>query len=130
MKIIENGTEVLIFKYISQRGIRQNEDNYILGEVISSEKSHDLSYHGSPYHVQIYQVIGEDGMLYRGSYDTGTIGNSYFRTKEDHIKKLYQRVEQNNQNIQKLATQNNEYYEKIKEIEGYQKVKSIGTKNK
>lgn len=47
MKLIPNGTEVLIFKYIREWGPNQNELSYITGIVQSSELSDDLSCHGS-----------------------------------------------------------------------------------
>lgn len=50
MNIIPNGTEVLIFKYFREWGTSQNDEDYIIGIVQSSEKSDDLSYHGSPWY--------------------------------------------------------------------------------
>jgi len=59
MNIIPNGTEVLIFKYIREWD-KQNEENYIIGTIQSSKTSDDLSYHGSPWYEQIYEVLGQD----------------------------------------------------------------------
>ena len=77
-KIIPNGTEVLIFKYIREWGPNQDDENYTVGTIQSSKTSDDLSVHGSPYYVQIYEVLGTDGKKYIGTYGTGLIGNSFF----------------------------------------------------
>lgn len=62
MKIIPNGTEVLIYKYVREWN-KQDDENYIVGIVQSSKTSDDLSYHGSPWYEQIYEVLGEDGNI-------------------------------------------------------------------
>lgn len=113
MNIIPSGTEVLIFKYIREWGPDQDDENYIIGTIQSSKTSDDLSYHGSPWYEQIYEVLGEDGKRYIGTYGRGLIGNSFFRTKEDHISVLKHRINKNEQEILKLKEKNDKYLNKI-----------------
>ena len=116
-QIFPNGTEVLIFKYISAWGPYQDDENYIIGTIQSSEKSNNLSIHGSDYTVQVYEVLGNDGKIYTGTYGNGLIGNSFFRTPEDHIKALKTKISRNQEKIMKLEVKNNEYNQQIKLIE-------------
>lgn len=121
MNIIPNGTEVLIFKYIREWGPNQDDENYIIGTAQSSKTSDDLSYYGSPWYEQIYEVLGEDGKRYIGTYDSGLIGNSFFRTKEDHISILKRRINNNEQKILKLKEKNDRYFRKIITLENESK---------
>lgn len=116
MEIIPNGTKVLIFKYIREWN-KQDEENYIVGTIQTSRISDDLSYHGSPWYVQIYEVLGEDRNIYVGCYGTGIIGNSYFRTIDDHIRVLKNRITNNEQEILKIQEKNDRYFMQIKELE-------------
>ena len=113
MNIIPNGTEVLIFKYVREWGSNQNDENYILGTVQSSKISDDLSCHGSPWYEQIYEVLGEDGKIYRGNYGSGLIGNCFFRTKEDHINFLKRKITNNEHEMLKFQEKNDRYYREI-----------------
>lgn len=123
-KVLENGTRVLIFKYV--RGWSPNQDNehYISGVIKSSKLSDDLSCHGSPYYEQIYFVLGDDGEEYYGVYGRGLLGNAFFRTIEDHITYLETEISQNNNQIKKLENINNRYKEIINDLER-QKLESI-----
>ena len=112
-KIIPNGTEVLIFKYIREWGPNQDEENYNIGIIESSEESDDLSYHGSPWYEQIYTVIDKDGKKYIGCYGSGLLGNSYFRTKEDHIRLLEAKIKWNDEKIGEIQNQNQNYQAQI-----------------
>lgn len=122
MKIIPNGTEVLIFKYVREWGPNQDDENYIVGKVQTSKTSDDLSYHGSPRYEQIYEVLGENGNIYVGSYGTGIIGNSYFRTTDDHISFLKNRIADNEQEILRIQEKNDRYFRQIKELEESSKI--------
>ena len=124
MEIIPNGTEVLIFKYIRERN-KQDEEHYLIGTIQTSRTSDDLSYHGSPWYEQIYEVLGEDGKRYIGTYGTGIIRNSYFRTIDDHIRVLKNRINDNEQEILKIQEKNDRYFMQIKKLE-----KSSKNKNK
>ena len=64
-----------------------------------------------------YEVLGEDGNLYIGTYGRGLIGNSFFRTKEDHISVLMRRINNNEQEISKLKEKNNIYVREINNLE-------------
>jgi len=116
MNIIPNGTEVLIFKYIREWD-KQNEENYIIGTIQSSKTSDDLSYHGSPWYEQIYEVLGQDEKTYIGCYGRGLIGNSYFRTIDDNINVLKSRITDNEQEILKIQEKNKDYEKQIIELE-------------
>lgn len=117
MNIIPNGTEVLIFKYIREFGPYQDDENYIHGIIKSSKTSDDLSYHGSSWYEQIYEVLGEDGKIYIGTYGRGLIGNSFFRTKEDHIKILKCKISDNMKKIINLKEKNDNYIQEINDLE-------------
>ena len=112
-KIIPNGTEILIFRYFKSYRNYQDDLNFIKGVIITSKQSEDLSYHGSPYYEQIYEVLGEDGKKYIGTYNSGLIGNYIFRTREDHIKRLKKLIYLNNQELLKIQNQNTEYETQI-----------------
>lgn len=115
MEIIPNRTEVLIFKYIRERN-KQDEEHYLIGTIQTSRTSDDLSYHGSPWYVQIYEVLGEDENIYVGCYGTGIIGSYYFRTIDDHIRVLKNRINDNEQEILKIQEKNDRYFIQIKEL--------------
>lgn len=115
-KIIPNGTEVLIFKYISEWGPNQDDENYVVGIVQSSKTSDDLSIHGSSHYVQIYEVLGNDGNRYTGTYGNGFVGNSFFRTREDHIEILKRKISHNKETITKLQEKNSEYINQISSL--------------
>ena len=117
MKIMPNGTKVLIFKYIREWGPVQDEKNYIIGTIQSSKTSDDLSIHGSSWYEQIYEVLGEDGNTYTGNYGAGFVGNSYFRTIEDHIIVLTRRIEDNNKEITKIQEENDVFVRQISKLQ-------------
>lgn len=96
------GDEVLIFRYIRGWGINQDYEHYTRGNVIKSEMSDDLSYHGSPWCVMNYTVLGEDGTLYFGNYKHPTLGNSFFMTQEDYIHYLERKIANNQGKILEL----------------------------
>ena len=125
-QILENGTEVLIFKYIPGLGLEQDMKQYIKGTIIKSEMSEDLSYHGSPWYVTNYTVLGEDGMEYFGNYGNCVIGSSYFMTEEDYISYLIRKIELNNAIITEIENENEELEEIITNIrtQSKQEVKS------
>ena len=117
MNIIPNGTEVLIFKYFRERGPYQDDENYIYGIIKSSKTSDDLSYHGTSWYEQIYEVLGEDGKRYVGTYGRGLIGNSFIMTKEDYIRLLKYKISDNEEEILKLNEKNHIYVNKLNELE-------------
>ena len=113
-KIIENGTEVLIFKYTSGCGLNQDMKHYIRGTIIKSVMSEDLSYHGSPWNVINYTVLGEDEIEYFGNYGNHTLGNSFFMTEEDYICYLNRKIKHNKEKIIEIENENSELEELIK----------------
>ena len=114
-KILPNGEEVSIFKISNGK----EEEKYIKGIILSSRYSHDLSHHGSPWYEKIYDVRGEDGNIYTGTCDHDYIGNYvFFRTPEDYIKYLQDKINTNYLAIYDLTHQNEEYTKTINELRG------------
>lgn len=106
-KIIPNGTEVLIFENNENTSYNcLDETNFIKGIIISSKESDDLSHHGSPWYVQIYTIIGENGYTYNATYGSAVINNFYIRTVKDHIKHIKQVIKNNKDKINVLNEQN------------------------
>ena len=120
-KELEIGDEVFIFQYIHEWGINQNYEHFIKGKVIRKELSNDLSYHGSPWYVENYTVLGEDGITYFGNYKHPTLGNSFFMTQEDYIHYLERKISNNQEKILVIDEENH----KIRAmIENVQKIKT------
>lgn len=105
-KELNVGDEVLIFNYIREWGINQDDEHYIKGSIVKSEMSDDLSYHGSPWYVINYTVLGEDGTIYFGNYKYPTLGNSFFMTQEDYIHYLERKIANNQEKILELNKEN------------------------
>ena len=124
-KMLENGTEVLIFKYISGWGLNQDIKHYIRGTIIKSEMSKDLSHHGSPWNVINYTVLGEDEIEYFGNYGHHTLGSSFFMTEEDYVCYLNRKIELNNEKIIEIENENNELEELIKNVKVRKKQKVL-----
>lgn len=120
-KIIPSGTEVLIFNYIREWGPNQNEDNFIFGTVIDSKNTDFDSIHGSPWNIQVYIVLGEDGKIYKGTYNTGIASSFYFRTMDDHIKRLYSKISSNCEMINNIKEDNYRNFKLISELKSRQK---------
>lgn len=100
------GDEVLIFRYIREWGINQDDEHYIRGSIVKSEMSDDLSYHGSPWCVMNYTVLGEDGTVYFGNYKHPTLGNSFFMTQDDYIYYLERKITNNQKKILEINEEN------------------------
>ena len=109
--------EVLIFKYIPEWGLHQDYEHFIKGNIIKSEISDDLSYHGSPWYKMNYTVLGEDGKQYFGNYKHPHLGNSFFMTKEDYIYFLKNKLKNNKEKILKITTENKKIQEMINSIQ-------------
>ena len=127
-KVLPNGEEVLIFH------IYNNEERkeYIKGKILSSRESNDLSFHSSSsWYETIYEVIGENGYLYTGTYNHDYIGKYiFFRTPDDHIKYLQEKINANYKKIYDINCENNTYRETINKLRQEQskpktKIKSI-----
>ena len=56
-KLLPNGTEVFIFKYIREWGLNQDNENYIRGTIQNSKLTGDLSNHGSIWEKYFYTVL-------------------------------------------------------------------------
>ena len=124
-KIISNGTEVLIFSE------SKNNDSKILkkkksikGVIISSKKSEDLSYHGSPWYEQIYTVLGYNGKTYEATYgsENSLIGNVYILTVDHYIKYINHLIEENNKKMIDLQTENESLREMLTYFTNYKEL--------
>ena len=115
-KELNIGDEVLLFRYIREWGINQDYERYIRGKVIKSEISDDLSYHGSPWCVMNYTVLGEDGKEYFGNYKHPTLGNSFFMTQEDYIHYLGRKIANNQEKILEINEENQRIESMIKKV--------------
>lgn len=73
----------------------------------------------------IYNVLGIDGKTYIGTYGSGLIGNSFFRTKEDQIKYLMRKINDNNQKNTILEEENNSYFNEISIIQGMDRKENL-----
>ena len=107
-KIIPNGTEVYVFNKYGHK-----TKPIMKGIVVSSKDSGNLSQHGSPWSVQVYDVQGENGIEYFGAYGND-LYNYYFRTKENYINYLNWLISCNNNQIKELKKENNELRELMK----------------
>ena len=67
-------------------------------------------------------MLGDDGNIYTGNYGAGFVGNSYFRTIEDHICILTNRIEDNNQKITKIQEETATFVRQISELQEKSKV--------
>ena len=122
-KIFANGTEVLIFKYM-EGWKEQDTKHFIKGKIISSELSDDISYHGSPWCVINYNVLGEDGNEYFGNMGHHYLGGSFFMTREMYINHLNNKIANNKNKIKEI---NNENKQIITLIKSMQKIENITT---
>ena len=97
-KKIENGTEVLIFKYIPQLEYNQDMVHFIRGKIISSNISDGL--------IVNYVAVGEDGKIYFSNYGNLTSNCSFFMIEEDYIAYLKSKILSNEKIIVNLEDQN------------------------
>lgn len=102
-KIIPNGTEVLIF-FNSKNDYE--EERFIKGVIISSKESEDLSYHGSPWYVQIYKIKGENGQIYEATHQSPLFGAFYIRTIEGYLAYLEYKIKENKKKINDIENEN------------------------
>lgn len=124
-KMLPKGTEVLVFKYTKFKGEVSNDEYYIRGIVESCTINEE-----SDLTPSILTVLGEDGCEYWGSYGAPILGNSFFRTKEDQIEYLQERIARNNDYIQDLHDLNTRYNESIEEIKSMKPKKKLRILNK
>lgn len=101
--IIANGTEVYVFNRYGHETKPQTK-----GVIVRSKDSGDLSEHGSSWSVQVYEVLGEDGIKYFGNYGNSFLYDNYLRTKENYINYLNRLINHNNEEIEKLKEKNSD----------------------
>ena len=116
-KELNIGEEVLIFRYIPEWGLNQDFEHYIIGNVVKSETSSNLSYHGSPWCTMNYTVLGEDGKKYFGNYINPTLGNSFFMKQEDYIYCLERKIANSQEKISKINEENQRIKKMIETIQ-------------
>lgn len=115
-KNVPIGTEVLIFRYNPSLGPNQDEERYIRGRIESSEIIEESTMHGSPWDIRYYKVLGEDNKTYYGTYDRGLRGQHYFRSIEDHINHVRNKIKSNNEEISKLNDENIKLFDLITDL--------------
>lgn len=99
-QVITKGTEVLIFK--------KDEDcdfNYIKGTIINSEPEY-IIYQGKGFYEPIYTILGEDEIIYTGSYGNAYNGEYFIRTINHQIEYLQYRYQNNERKIADLNQEN------------------------
>ncbi len=101
--IIANGTEVYVFNRYGHETKPQTK-----GVIVRSKDSGDLSEHGSSWSVQVYEVLGENGLKYFGVHGNSFLYDNYFRTKENYINYLKGLINHNNEEIEKLKEKNSD----------------------
>ena len=104
-EVIEIGTEVFIFNYISGRK-EQDKEHFKKGTIIKAEKSPDISLYGPPRFVMNYLVLGEDGNYYSGNMGQHTVGNHYFMTGELYKNYIKSKIHANEEKIKILEIEN------------------------
>lgn len=122
-KIIQNGTEVLIFYDFKGLGRGSNERDFVKGVVVSSRESNDLSYHGSAWYEQIYNVVDENGRNYEATYGNAYVGSFFIRTIEHHMAMIKSRISDNSEEICALNKENDELNGTLEELARIKKEK-------
>lgn len=120
-KQLNIGDEVLIFNYIPEWSPNQDMTRYKIGHVIEKKLSHDLSYHGSPWCVMNYTIIGNDGRKYFGNYIHPTLGDSFFMKEEDYIEYLKQEIIYKQNKIYEIQKEIIEIQERIESVQEKEK---------
>ena len=106
-EIIPNGTQVLVFyQPTGHKYQNSNEGKFIKGTIISSKESEDLSYHGSPWYVQIYTILGEDGEEYEATHNSNLVGAYLFRTPEEQVDRIKYAIQDNHNKIDDINKEN------------------------
>ncbi len=71
--------------------------------------------------IVVYEVLGEDGKTYRGSYKETVIGDAYFYVEIDYLKEIRNLIDSNNKKLQdyvnEIREKNNRLYNTIRKIE-------------
>lgn len=119
-KKLSIGEEVLRFRK-KNYSPEYSLEPYVVGTVLSSRMSHDLSYHGSPWYEEIYEVLGEDGSVYIGNYGSAITHDSYFLRREDYIRYLSYVQKKNRENIQIIRKFNRDIQGVIQQLQSSQK---------
>lgn len=103
-KKLNIGDEVLIFSAIYDNPNYKDviKKPFQKGKVKDISLSDDLSYHGSPWYVNVYTVIGEDEKPYVGTYKNCDVGSVSYLTEEDYVSYLDNQIDYNIQKIRDL----------------------------
>ncbi len=103
--VIENGEEVLIFH---ESGSCRDIKKFIKGKVINSYDSDDLSWHGSPWYVKIYDVLGENGQEYTCTYGHALnfITSYCIKTVDDYLACVQYTMRDNKNKIEEIRKHN------------------------
>ena len=113
---INLGDTVLVFKN-KELLERDGLEKFIKGTVIGIKESVDIAYHGSPWKVKVYEVLGEDGKIHSGSHQYSLVGDSYFYKPEEYVRYLKQKERRNDEAIQRLLNKKEELRRIVEIIE-------------
>ena len=132
-KELNIGDEVFIFDSIYDNPNYQFDMKKPLekGTVIEKSLSGDLSYHGSPWYVNVYDVLGDNGKKYVGTYNHCYAGSVSLLTVEDYVDYLDYQVDLNIEKEREIREQSKRIMDYKKQIEKEYlkpKVKSKGSK--
>ncbi len=98
---LKNGEKVLIFRNVSDI-YEQSENDFIMGTIIYSYKSKNLTYKKDPFYVWIYKVIGDDGKEYECANGMIIYGTDYMMRPIDYLKKIKNILLDNHHEIERL----------------------------
>ena len=115
-KNVPNGTEVLIFNYVLNRGPKLDEERFTRGIILSSEILEEPSIYGDSSKMRFYKVLGEDNEIYYGTYDVANKGSHYFRSIEDHINHVRNKIISNSKTINRLNEDNIKLFDLITDL--------------
>ena len=106
-EIVPNGEIVYVF-YGCERAEDKDYTRFKRGKVVNSYQSDDLSYHGSSWYVQVYELVLEDGSRIKCTNGTvyNFISNRYFLTTDQYLNVINYNITQNLDKINELKKRN------------------------
>ena len=118
----KKGTEVLVFKYDSKTNTCDYE-NYTKGIITCALINQHIDSNGLYVDYICYHVLGEDGNKYYGNMGYHIDGGSFFMTKELYINYLKNKVEENQNSVHRLLSENIKLEKMIEKVSNVEKEK-------
>lgn len=110
------GTPVLIFERTNERGENLKSYNFLMGKVVSSRLSEDLSHHGSPWHLVLYTVMDEKFREYTATDGEFCLTDYYILTVDKYIEYLKDYLSKNNQKLLNIYEKNSKLLKVISSL--------------